>query len=193
MSRYTLPMALMLSVGMGAAGIANAESNKVHSVPATSSEKTVVDNKKQPSIPYDSIWADKSGATHVAHCRIEGLDLKSYAPPAAPQWIGVAPDKVESVSYGILPPGYVGKWHHAPGAQWVITLSGKWSTEATDGEVSTQGPGGLHFDADTSSHPRPDDKRVGHLTKQVGDEPQVQLIIRLKPGVNPGANGKCPV
>ena len=46
-----------------------------------------------------------------------------------------------SIAYAILPVGYVGPWHAAPGPQWVITLSGRWSVEATDGTVMEQGPG----------------------------------------------------
>lgn len=154
----------------------------VHAVPADSAEQTVSQGEHQPPVKFATLWADATGATHISHCRFEGLQFKSYAPPSAPQWIGVSPDEVESIAYAVLPPGYVGSWHHAPGPQWVITLSGKWSVETTDGTTLVQGPGEVQFNADTSSHPRQDDNRVGHVSRTIGDQPNVQLIIKLKPG-----------
>lgn len=74
-----------------------------------------------------------------------------------------------------------GTWHHAPGPQWVVTLSGKWSVKTTDGSKLIQGSGEAQFNADSSSHLRSGDDRVGHITRTVGDEPNVQLIIKLKP------------
>lgn len=182
---------LLATLALVFAPVAANAATEVHLVHADSSEKTQVDGHTQPTISYANVWADKKGATHVEHCRLEGLDFKSYAPPAAPQWIGVSPDQIESISYAVLPPGYEGTWHHAPGPQWVVTLSGKWSVETTDGSVLTQGPGEMQFNADSSSHPRDNDKRVGHVSRTVGDEPNVQLIIKLKPGANPQANAQC--
>ncbi|KPZ10163.1 Uncharacterized protein ALO40_04334 [Pseudomonas syringae pv. viburni] len=153
----------------------------VLSVPGNSSESTTSNGKLQPPVKYATVWADEQGATHVDHCRIEGLEFKSYAPPAEPQWIGVSPDEIESIAYAVLPPGYVGSWHHAPGPQWVITLQGQWSVETTDGTVLVQGPGEMQFNADASAKARPDDKRIGHLSRTVGDQPNVQLIVKLKP------------
>lgn len=157
---------------------------EVNGVPTDKATQTVSQEKKQPEIKYATIWADETGATHIGHCRIEGLEYKSYAPPSAPQWIGISPDDVESTAWAVLPPGYVGNWHHAPGPQWVITLSGKWSVETTDGTKLVQGPGEIQFNADTPSHARPGDPRIGHITRTVGNAPNVQLIIKLKPGAN---------
>jgi len=153
----------------------------VHSVESSDTSPTQSNGKTQPPIKYATLWADKSGATHIKTCRIEGLQFKTYAPPSAPQWIGVSPDQIESIAYAVLPPGYVGTWHHAPGPQWVVTLSGKWSVQTTDGSILVQGPGEMQFNADTSSHPRDNDPHVGHISKTVGNEPNVQLIIKLKP------------
>jgi len=96
---------------------------------------------------------------------------------------------VETIAYAVLPPGYVGNWYHAPGPQWVITLSGRWSVETTDGTTLVQGPGEVQFNADSNSRPHSGDKRVGHVSRTVGSEPNVQLIIKLKPGVR--TTGVC--
>lgn len=162
-----------------------ASANKtVYAVPSSSPATTVYNGKAQPPIKFATIWADDKGATHVSYCRFEGMEFKSYAPPAAPQWVGPSADEIDSIAYAALPVGYVGDWHHAPGPQWVVTLSGKWSVETTDGSVLVQGPGEMQFNADSSSRPRPGDDRVGHISRTVGNEPNVQLIIKLKPNAN---------
>lgn len=154
--------------------------SSVHAVPKEPLDTKGSDVHLQPPISYATLWAGEDGTTHIGHCRLMGLELKSYAPPAAPQWIGLSPDNIDSIAYAVLPPGYVGNWHRAPGPQWVITLQGKWSVETTDGSVLVQGPGEMQFNADTQSRPRPGDVRVGHITRTVGDEPNVQVIIKLK-------------
>ncbi|WP_261640612.1 hypothetical protein [Erwinia mallotivora] len=165
---------------------------EMSAVQAESPAQTISNGKVQPPVKYATVWADEQGATHIGHCRFEGLEYKSYAPPSAPQWIGVSPDEVQSIAWAVLPPGYVGNWHHAPGPQWVVTLSGKWSVETTDGTTLVQGPGDVQFNADSTSHPRADDQHIGHITRTVGNEPNVQLIIKLKPGANSArTKGNC--
>lgn len=186
------------------------KTSNVYAVPRDSQITTVSNGETQPEIKYATVWADEDGATHIGFCKIEGLQFNSYAPPAAPQWFGLSPDKIESISFAALPVGYVGDWHHAPGPQWVIVLSGRWSVETTDGSVLEQGPGEFQFNADSTSRPRPCDSRVGHITRTVGeykyqksiyemlqnltvgDEPNLQLIIKLKANVDiRRTTGKC--
>lgn len=57
----------------------------VQAVNMTSEIKTESNGQIQPPIKFATVWADSSGATHVGHCRFEGLQFKSYAPPSAPQ------------------------------------------------------------------------------------------------------------
>lgn len=143
--------------------------SEVYSVPDDSPITTIRNGETQPKIKYATVWADDDGATHIGYCNIEGLQFNSYAPPAAPQWFGLSPDEIESISFAALPVGYVGDWHHAPGPQWVVVLSGRWSVETTDGSILEQGPGEFQFNADSNSRPRPDDDRVGHITRTVGE------------------------
>jgi hypothetical protein len=133
-----------------------------------------------PALRYGVLYADGKGESHVQYCDLKNFIFKSYAPPAAPQYVGFPPGEVTSIKYAVLPVGYVGTWHTAPGPQWVITLSGRWSVEATDGAVLEQGPGDVEFNADMGSTPQGAEKHVGHLTRQVGDVPNVQLIVSLK-------------
>lgn len=181
----------MLCVGVTSAQAETVQKGEIIGEPAGPNATTVSNHHVQPTLSYISEWADASGATHFTHCRIENEKFKSYAPPAAPQWIGVSPDKIESISYAALPVGYEGSWHHAPSPQWVITLAGKWSVETTDGKRFVQGPGEMQFNDDSNSHPRKDDAHVGHVSKTVGNVPNEQLIIKLKPGTRLHQKGHC--
>lgn len=143
-----------------------------------------------PVLRYGVLYADPQGRSHVQYCDLKNFAFKSYAPPAPPQYVGTPPGDVASIAYAVLPVGYVGPWHAAPGPQWVITLSGRWSVEATDGTVMKQGPGEIQFNADSGSTPQGPDGRAGHLTRQVGDVPTVQLIVSVKP--KPGGAGPEP-
>ena len=144
-----------------------------------------------PALRYGVLYADAKGQSHVQYCDLKNFIFKSYAPPAAPQYVGFPPGDVASIKYAILPVGYVGTWHTAPGPQWVITLSGRWSVEATDGSVLEQGPGEVEFNADTGATPQGPEGHVGHLTRQVGDVPNVQLIVSLKPRTGKRSTDPC--
>ncbi|MDP4002043.1 hypothetical protein [Methylobacterium sp. NEAU K] len=144
-----------------------------------------------PALRYGVLYADDKGQSHVQYCDLKNFIFKSYAPPAAPQYVGFPPGEVKSIKYAVLPVGYVGTWHTAPGPQWVITLSGRWSVEATDGTVLEQGPGEVEFNADMGSTPQGPEAHVGHLTRQVGDVPNVQLIVSLKPRKGKHATDPC--
>ncbi len=133
-----------------------------------------------PKLRYADLYADADGMSRVRHCVLEGFVFKSYAPPAAEQWLGIPPGDIASIAYAVLPVGYVGAWHTAPGPQWVVALSGRWSVEAMDGTVLEQGPGEVQFNSDTASRPQSEGGPVGHLTRTVGDAPSVQLIVSLK-------------
>ncbi|HTJ26241.1 MAG TPA: hypothetical protein VMA36_08750 [Candidatus Limnocylindria bacterium] len=125
---------------------------------------------------------------------MKGLKLVTYAPPAAPEWIGVPPQDVKGVAYEVSPVGYVGTWHRAPGPQWVVTLSGRWEVETTDGHRLIQGPGEFQFNGDSSSFATTPHGSVGHTARTLGDVPNVRLIIQLKKMANADySNVRCPL
>ncbi|MBN3724621.1 hypothetical protein [Burkholderia sp. Ac-20379] len=137
-------------------------------------------------IPYSNVWADDHGRTHVSRCVLKGLKLHGFAPPAAPYYMGYAPEDIQSIVYSVLPKGWYGDWHHAPGPQWVIDLSGQWEIRTADGSVLRQGPGQIQFNSDQGAHAEHLGDPVGHTARQVGDTPNVRVIVTLKkrPGVN---------
>lgn len=131
-------------------------------------------------IPYSNIWADDKGHTHISKCVLTGLKLHGFAPPAAPYYMGIAPENIKSIVYSVIPVGWYGDWHHAPGPQWVIDLSGEWEVKATDGTTLRQGPGQFQFNSDESSFAEKAGDHVGHTARQVGKVPDVRVIITLK-------------
>lgn len=145
--------------------------------PKDLNDKYLADHQQ---ITYSNMWADDKGKTHIAKCVLTNLKLHAYAPPAQPDFIGVAPEDIDSIVFAILPVGYTGEWHHAPGPQWVINLSGAWEVETTDGTKLRQGPGEFQFNSDQSAHATEGDSRVGHTSRQIGDVPNVRMIITLK-------------
>lgn len=179
-------------IGLSTAAMAQMGGNKpmLTPVPAAPGDDGQA-SSDPPILHYATVRADGSGATHVQHCTLTGFVLKSYAPPAAPQWLGIPPGEIESIRYGILPIGYVGAWHRSPGPQWVFVLSGRWSVETTDGTVLEQGPGEFQFNVEQGATPQGPERHVGHLTRQVGDVPNVQLIVSLRKGSTATPPARC--
>jgi hypothetical protein len=143
-------------------------------------------------ISYANVWADDKGQTHVTKCVLKGLQLHAFAPPAAPYVMGIAPEDIESIVFSVLPAGWFGDWHHAPGPQWVITLSGQWEVQTTDGSTLRQSPGEFQFNSDESAFATTPGGHVGHTARLVGSVPNVRMIVTLKK--RPGqsyANQSC--
>lgn len=145
--------------------------------PANVSDAALIANDQ---IPFQNVWADNHGRTHVSRCVLKGLKLHGFAPPAAPYYMGVAPEDIQSVVYSVIPVGWYGDWHHAPGPQWVIDLSGEWEIKTADGTTLRQGPGQVQFNSDQGAFAEKPGDPVGHTARQVGDVPDVRVIITLK-------------
>jgi hypothetical protein len=123
--------ALLMSV-MGALNVQAAGDPKkelLMTIEAAPSGPAGLASADPPALRYGVLYADDKGHSHVQYCDLKNFIFKSYAPPAAPQYVGFPPGEVASIKYAVLPVGYVGTWHTAPGPQWVITLSGRWSVE----------------------------------------------------------------
>ncbi len=70
-----------------------------------------------------------------------------------------------------MAPGTTMDWHPAPQRQVVIHLSGQIEIGLRDGATHLFGPGSARLMDDVTG--------TGHLTRVVGSEPVVQVIIRL--------------
>ena len=88
-----------------------------------------------------------------------------------------------------LPVGWTADWHENHIPKWIYVLRGSWSVESMDGHKVVINAGEYSFGADQGCIATADGKR-GHLSAQVGDETNVQLIIQRNDdawrGVKPG-------
>lgn len=70
-----------------------------------------------------------------------------------------------------ISPGHRVTWHPAPQLQYVVMLSGQMEVEAGDGEVRRFRPGDVLLTEDLTGK--------GHLTRTIGGEPRVLLVVPL--------------
>ncbi|MFF0910015.1 hypothetical protein ACFWZW_04900 [Microbacterium enclense] len=141
------------------------------------------DRDDPPALPFLHMWADVDGRTRLNASALRGFGLQSVGGGADPQWMRPFPGDVASMTFAVLPIGWVGQWHPSPRAQWVVPLRGRWFLETQDGARVEMGPGDIHFGQDTDTAEI--DGRSGHLSGTVGDEPCHQLILQFTE--SPGA------
>lgn len=70
-----------------------------------------------------------------------------------------------------VPPGTVLDWHPAPRRQYLVTLSGSWEIEASNGVVRRFKTGDVMLADDTTGE--------GHISRVVGDEPHIFMTVPL--------------
>jgi len=125
MRRITISAAfaagLVLSTGASAEisgpAIASQQPTSVISTAPAPPGDTIRQALTRKEISYANVWADDKGETHVTKCVLKGLQLHAFAPPAAPYVMGIVPEEIESIVFSVLPAGWFGDWHHAPGPQ----------------------------------------------------------------------------
>src|SRR6202046_859907 len=157
---------LVLSTGasaeIAAPAIAGQQPASVISTAPAPPGDTIRRALERNEITYANVWADDKGQTHVTKCVLKGLGFHAFAPPAAPYVMGIVPEDIESIVFSMLPAGWFGDWHHAPGPQWLITLSGEWEVQTMDGSTLRQGPGEFQFNSDESSFAKAPGGHLGH-------------------------------
>lgn len=139
----------------------------------------------KPSVPYWHLWTDSDGVSRQTRCTMEQFELKTFAPPAAPQWQGEKTTGTITTVITVLPVGWTGAWHENPKPQWIVPLSGRWFVEAMDGSRVEMGAGDLAFGGDQNC--REVDGKRGHLSGTVGELPAVLLIVQLEDSPAPSS------
>jgi hypothetical protein len=81
-------------------------------------------------------------------------------------------ESAEGILFRRAPASHLHSFHPAPRRQYVITLSGQVEIETGDGTVKRFGPGDVMLADDTSGR--------GHITRVVGGQPRVYVMIPLK-------------
>jgi quercetin dioxygenase-like cupin family protein len=72
---------------------------------------------------------------------------------------------------------YFVDWHPAPRRQFIVTLSGESEVELEDGKKVRLGPGTILLAEDTTGK--------GHISRAVGSQDRISLIIPLADGAQP--------
>jgi quercetin dioxygenase-like cupin family protein len=79
--------------------------------------------------------------------------------------------KASMVVFRSVAPGTVLERHTAPRRQFLVTLSGSWEIEASNGEVRAFRTGDVMLADDTTGE--------GHISRVVGAEPHVFMTVPL--------------
>lgn len=136
---------------------------------------------------YIQLWADADGETHIAQCRMSGFREDAYS--SLPQFVrddfGGNTTKLifTELSVGLTQP-----LHSPPAVQFVVTLSGSWYIETTDGGYYAFQAGEVLFQDNTAKSPAA--KIPEHYSGTVGDVPCQQMVIQLNR--TPNVDSVCP-
>ncbi|MBD2609796.1 cupin domain-containing protein [Nostoc punctiforme FACHB-252] len=132
-----------------------------------------------PTINYWYVWTDRDGVTHQSRRQIQDFIHKGIAPHTSPQWLSQFKQAGATVTFTVLPVGWIGEWHENPKPQWIVPLSGRWFVETMDGQRVEMGPGEISFGADQSSKEDTQNHK-GHLSGTVGDVPAVLMMVQFE-------------
>lgn len=125
---------------------------------------------------YWHLWTDEHGVSRQQKCQISAAKLGLLGPGDSPQFSRNLVDNGNAfVTY--LPVGWTADWHENHTPKWIYVLRGSWSVESMDGQKLVFNAGEFSFGGDQGCIATPDGK-IGHLSAQVGDEANVQLVIQ---------------
>jgi hypothetical protein len=130
----------------------------------------------KPSVPYWHLWVDAEGVSHQSRCQLTNYHLKQVG-RADPQWNNQQDTHPTTVVFTVQPVGWIGEWHENPAPQWIVVLSGRWFIESMDGTRVEQGPGEFSFGEDQGCSEK--DRKKGHRSGTIGDEPAVLMTVQL--------------
>lgn len=124
------------------------------------------------------MWTDDEGVSRQSRAELCSFEKESMGDDADPQWNNHLLASESNIIFAKLPVGWVGSWHENPKPQWIVPLSGRWYVETMDGERVEMGPGDVSFGGDQNTRPNRQGHR-GHLSKTIGREPAVLMIVQL--------------
>jgi hypothetical protein len=81
------------------------------------------------------------------------------------------PQAASGVVFRRAPAGHVIDWHPAPRRQYVVTLSGSWEIECSDGAKRIFKPGDVMLAEDLTGK--------GHVSRVLGNEPHIFMTVPL--------------
>ncbi|ALF56314.1 cupin [Nostoc piscinale CENA21] len=133
---------------------------------------------QKPTLDYWYVWTDENGVSHQSRRQIEDFVQQGVTPDTSPQWMSKLKQSGATISYTVLPVGWVGEWHENPKPQWVVPLSGRWFVETMDGQRVEMGAGDISFGGDQGTE-EDEQGHKGHLSGTVGDVPAVLMMVQF--------------
>lgn len=120
-------------------------------------------------VGYTRIFTDAEGETHFDDIPV-AVKATDFAPPADPLHLSVPFPSSRSV-FLVGKAGWVGKWHPAPARQFMVTLSGQFDVEVSDGEQRSFRAGSVLLLADTTGK--------GHYTSVPNGQDALLFVTQL--------------
>jgi quercetin dioxygenase-like cupin family protein len=122
--------------------------------------------QQRKPITVTRIFTGADGQTHA-----EETDVKLVPRAGRDGYFQSEMVKATGVQVVRAAPGYVADWHTAPGRQYIITISGRGEIELPGGQKIPMAPGRILLAEDLTGK--------GHLTRTLGTEDRVSLIVPL--------------
>jgi len=117
-------------------------------------------------VPVTRLYSGADGQTHA-----EEMDVKFTPRPGGDKYEQAEIVKATSTQVVRAAPGYVQDWHPAPRRQYVITISGHGEIELAGGKKIPMAPGRILLVEDVMGK--------GHLTRTIGNQDRVSIIVPL--------------
>jgi quercetin dioxygenase-like cupin family protein len=122
--------------------------------------------QQRKPVTVTRIFTGADGQTHA-----EDIDVKLAPRAGRDGYFQSEPLKATGMQVVSAAPGYTADWHTAPGRQYIITISGRGEIELPGGQKISMVPGRILLAEDLTGK--------GHLTRTVGAEDRVSLIVPL--------------
>mmetsp|Transcript_82981 Transcript_82981/g.216258 ORF Transcript_82981/g.216258 Transcript_82981/m.216258 type:complete len:210 (+) Transcript_82981:81-710(+) len=145
-------------------------------------------------IEYVHLWTSADGETHLADCKVKDLAFTKLPGGESAQYVRSLTETVSGINTtNIIVTQQVGAnpWHHCPQTQFVVTLSGTWFVNTTDGDQRFLPTGSWLFQSDTPNNPaaEPGTRKAMHYSEAVGPCNQMVLQLQRPPAV---VDKPCP-
>jgi quercetin dioxygenase-like cupin family protein len=122
--------------------------------------------QQRKPVTVTRIFTGADGQTHA-----EDIYVKLAPRPGRDGYFQSETVKATGMQVVRAAPGYTADWHTAPGRQYIITISGRREIELPGGQKIPMAPGRILLAEDLTGK--------GHLTRTVGAEDRVSLIVPL--------------
>ncbi|MCW2951457.1 MAG: hypothetical protein JWQ48_627 [Conexibacter sp.] len=120
---------------------------------------------------YTRLYADAAGVTHLEDVELEGETRGVSESDLVAAFSD--PLEVETLQFrDVVREADATMPHNAPRRMFIVQLRGRYAIETSDGARREIGPGGVLLVEDVDGD--------GHITRRVGDEPRLTLVVTLR-------------